>query len=41
MALTALTVYVAFQHLGWLNFPVGDLDRVPEGVARSCCSSCT
>ena len=22
MALTALTVYVAFQHLGWLNFPV-------------------
>src|ERR1044071_5754128 len=22
MALTALTIYVAFQHLGWLNFPV-------------------
>ena len=22
MALTALTVYVAFQHLGWFNFPV-------------------
>ena len=22
MALTALTVYVAFRHLGWLNFPV-------------------
>jgi cytochrome c oxidase subunit 4 len=22
MALTALTVYVAFQHFGWLNFPV-------------------
>jgi cytochrome c oxidase subunit 4 len=22
MTLTALTVYVAFQHLGWLNFPV-------------------